>query len=371
MPDFYGILGVPRDASAEDVKRAYRRLARESHPDANPDDPHAEERFKQISEAYQVLSDPDARGRYDAFGTADPRAGAGAGGFGDLGDIMEAFFGGGPFGRARTRQRTAAVAGQDVGASVTLTFDEAVFGAKRPVDFTALGRCERCNGEGCEPGTFRSRCQRCGGQGEIRATRQTILGTVVTSRPCPACGGAGEAPAVPCVDCRGAGRTARRFSHTIEVPPGVQDGMTLRLRGNGEQGARGGPDGDLFVSIAVEPHEVFERDGDDLACAMRVPVTQAILGAEMPVQTLDGIETIRIAPGTQHGTVVRIKGKGAPRLDRGGRGDLRVYLAVEVPQKLTPEERALIEQLAELRGETISPDERGIFQRLRDTLRGQ
>lgn len=351
MPDYYAILGVDRSASPDDIKRAYRRLARESHPDANPDDPHAEERFKQISEAYQVLSDPGARQRYDTFGSAG-NAGPTMGGFGDLGDIMEAFFGGSPFGRARG-PRSSAVAGQDVGLGVTLAFEDAIFGAKEPVSFQALARCDRCGGDGCEPGTFRGRCGRCGGQGEIRATRNTILGTVMTSRPCAACDGTGEAPAVPCTACAGRGRAMREVEVTVEIPPGVQDGMTLRLRGRGEQGARGGPDGDLFVRVNVMPHEVFERDGDDLVCEVRVPLTQAILGGEIPIETLDGARALSVPAGTQHGSVLALKGLGAPRLDGRGRGDLRAHVTVEIPSRLSAEERALVEKLAALRGEAV------------------
>jgi molecular chaperone DnaJ len=369
MPDYYGILGVAHEASSEEIKRAYRKLARESHPDANPTDPHAEERFKLVTEAYEVLSDPEKRQRYDTFGDAGAQS-AGFGGFGDLGDIMEAFFGGSPFGRARTRTRSSAMPGQDIGASATVTLDEVVTGTRRTIELATLARCARCNGDGCEPGTYRGRCSRCGGQGEIRSSRNTILGTVMTSRPCTTCGGVGEAPTVPCTQCRGDGRVHNTRSVDVEIPPGVGDETTLRLRGQGEVGVRGGADGDLFVRIRVQPHDVFSRHGDDLACELPVPLTQAILGADIPVQTIDGETSIRIAPGTQHGTMLRVRGKGVPHLDGRGRGDLIVHVSVEVPEKLSAEERSLFEQLAELRHEKVMGEQRGIFRRLRDSFLG-
>lgn len=369
MPDYYAILGVARDASAEDIKRAYRKLARESHPDTNQHDPHAEERFKQVSEAYQVLSDPEARQRYDTFGDTAGAAG-GFGGFGDLNDIMDAFFGGSPFGRStRARRRSAAVPGQDVGVGVSLSLLDVVTGTTVPIEIDSAEVCSRCSGDGCEPGTFRGSCSRCGGQGEIRASRQTILGTVMTSRPCTQCGGAGEAPAVPCNQCRGEGRVRGRRTVRVQVPPGVNDGMTLRLRGEGEPGVRGGADGDLFVRINIEPHDIFERDGDDLIGDLAISLSQAVLGAQIPVKTLDGEEEVRIDPGTQHGAIIRLKARGMPRLDGRGRGDLLVHVSVEIPRSLTSEERSLFERLAQLRGEDVGSDSRSLFRRMRDTFR--
>lgn len=369
MPDYYGVLGVARDASPDDIKRAFRRLARDSHPDANPEDPHAEERFKQLNEAYEVLSDPEKRRRYDTFGDAD--ASGGFGGMGDLGDIMDAFFGGSPFGRARTRPRTTAVPGRDVAVAAVLSLEEAVFGASRALTVETLQRCERCNGDMCEPNTFMSRCSRCGGQGEIRASRQTLLGTVMTSRPCPQCNGAGESPAVPCTACRGAGRLPATRTVSVDIPAGVDDGTTVRVRGQGEQGARGGPDGDLYVQVRVQPHEVFHREGFDLHCELDVPLTQAVLGATIPVETLDGGHEISIPPGTQHGTVLRLKGLGVTRLDGRGRGDLLVHVVVDVPRAVKGEERELFERLAQVRGEAVDEPQPGLLKRLRDTLLGQ
>ncbi|MBI4728142.1 MAG: molecular chaperone DnaJ [Acidobacteria bacterium] len=367
MPDYYRILGVERTASQEEIKRAFRALARKWHPDRNPD-AEAEERFKEAGEAYEVLCDPVKRERYDTFG--DARAQPGLGGFGDLGDIIESFFGGTPFGRARARPRGAGVDGGDVAARLDVTFREAVFGCSKGVEVSALRACGRCRGGGCDPGTFRSRCTRCGGSGEVRTVRQSVFGTVMASRPCPDCGGVGERPAVPCRDCRGEGRTPQATTLTVDIPPGVQEGMTLRLRGRGEAGVRGGADGDLYVQLAVAPDPVFERDGDDVVCSLEVPLTQAILGAELTVDTLDGEETIRIAPGTRPGTVVRIKGHGAPRLHGRGRGDLVVHVVVDIPRALKAKERALVEELAAVRGEPVGRGGKGMLSRLRDSLRG-
>jgi molecular chaperone DnaJ len=371
MPDFYGILGVPRTAAPDDIKRAYRKLARDSHPDANPEDPHAEERFKAVNEAYAVLSDPEKRQRYDTFGDANAQ-GIPAGFGGDFSDILSAFFGGGsPFGGARTRARTSAMPGRDVAVEVEMSLEEAVFGASRSFTLNVLSRCATCGGDGCAPGTFRGRCSRCGGQGEIRQTRNTMLGTVMTSRPCDVCAGSGEAPSVPCETCGGDGRTAERREETVDVPAGVDHGTTLRLRGRGEHGVRGGQDGDVFLTVRVRPHEIFERNGNDLECALHVPLTQAVLGAKMEVPTLDGPESLAVPAGTQHGEVLRLRGKGAARLDGRGRGDLLVHVSVAVPMQVGVEERALFEQLAKLRGEEVNGEQPGLFRRLRDTFRAR
>lgn len=371
MPDHYAVLGVARDATSEDIKKAYRRLARESHPDANPDDPHAEERFKEVGAAYAVLSDPEKRARFDRYGDAAPQSG----GFADPFDIFEAFFGGSGFGRARAHRRTSAVAGQDLGASVALTLEEAVAGARRTLDVDTVVVCEACTGTGCAPDTSRASCATCAGHGEVRQQRNTILGTVMTTRPCPTCGGAGESPTDPCTACRGAGRVRSKTSLTVDIPAGVDDGTTLRLRGRGEAGVRGGPDGDLFVQIGVARHDVFIRDGADLRCQLDLPLTQAVLGAEIEVPTIDGTTTVRVPAGTSHGTVLRLRGHGAGTPDGRLTGDLLVHVAIVVPKNLSHEERDLFEKIAELRnegvgGETVSGETRGLLGRLRDTILG-
>lgn len=367
-PDHYAVLGVPRDATAEDIKKAYRRLARESHPDAHPNDPHAEERFKELGQAYAVLSDADKRARFDRFGDEGPQVG----GFGDAFDIFETFFGGSGFGgRGRAQRRTSAVPGQDLGIAVVLTLEEAVSGARRQIDVDGVDVCSACDGSGCAEGTSRATCANCKGQGELRQARNTILGTVMTSRPCPACAGVGEAPTDPCPGCRGAGRVRAKKSLTVDIPAGVDEGTTLRLRGRGEAGVRGGGDGDLFVQISVAPHDVFVRDGANLRCQLDLPVTQAVLGAEIEVPALEGTASVRIAPGTQHGTIIRVRGKGAGTVDGRTPGDLLVHVSLVVPKNISSEEREAFEKIAQLRGETVVGESRGLLGRLRDQLLGQ
>jgi molecular chaperone DnaJ len=362
--DPYEVLGVARDASADEIKRAFRQLARRYHPDANPS-PDSEARFKEINAAYEVLSDPAKRERYDMFGDANSTAGFG--GFGDLGDLMESFFGS-AFG-ARTRGRPGGpVRGGDLSMRIELSFEEAVFGAVKQVTIGVLRACERCHGSACEPGTFKTRCARCGGSGELRNVQRSIFGQVVSARPCPDCGGAGEAPASPCTACGGQGRVHVDEAVEVNVPAGIEMGNTLRLDGRGEAGARGGPNGDLYVQFVIRPHEVFEREGDQLLCSLRVPFTVAALGAELPLQTLDGEERIEVPAGTQPGTMLRMRGKGVPRLGGRGRGDLLVQIDVEVPAKLRAEERELLLKFAETRGE--HPGEaKGILDRIKDALR--
>lgn len=356
MADPYAVLGVSRNASADEIKRAYRRLAREHHPDTSSS-PGAEERFKQVNAAYEVLSDPERRQRYDMFGDDGSRAAAGTagaggfGGFGDLGDLFESVFGAG-FGRARPRgPRPVAERGGDVETTVRLAFRDAVFGTKQTVEVYAAGVCEPCGGDGLSPGSRRVRCGACEGTGEIRHVQRSIFGAMMTSRPCGRCSGAGQVPEAPCRSCGGEGRVMRSAKVVVEVPPGVEHGTTLRVRGRGEAGARGGQAGDLYVHIGVEPDSVFRRDGDDLHCRVQVPVSQAILGGAITVPTLDGEERIDVDPGTQPHTTVRVRGKGVPRLGGRGRGDLIVGLDVEIPKRLTGEQRDLIRRFAESRGE--------------------
>jgi molecular chaperone DnaJ len=363
--DHYQVLGVERGASADEIKRAYRDLARRYHPDANPD-PAAAERIKEINVAYEVLSDPGKRQRYDLYGDGGAPS---LGGFGDLGDIMESFFGSAFGGRTRTRSRPGQPSrGADLSLRIEVDFAEAVFGTTDSVKINILRSCERCTGSGCEPGTFRIRCATCGGSGEQRTQQRSIFGTVVSTRPCAACRGEGEVPADPCRECRGLGRIHREEQIEVAVPAGIADGQALRLDGRGEAGHRGGPAGDLYVQVSVRPHEVFARDGDDLFCSLTIPFTVAALGAEVPVPTLDGDEALRIPGGTQPGTMLRLRGKGVPRLGGRGRGDLIVQLTVDVPTKLGGEERALVEKLAEMRGERTG-EVKGILGRLKDAFK--
>lgn len=348
--DLYQVLGVRRDASEQDIKKAFRRLARENHPDVN-NDPEAERRFKEITLAYETLSDPAKRQRYDMFG------GEGLSRdmfsfLGDMDEIFEAFFGG-PFGRTRGRSRyaTRTRRGADLHVVLDLTFEEAAFGTRKDVEVQRLTRCERCGGNGAEPGTSPSRCARCDGRGEISDVRQSVFGTVMTSRACDICGGTGEVIASPCKECRGDGRVRTNQEVGVEIPAGVSDGMDLRIEGRGEEGPNGGAPGDLYMTLRVAPHPIFERRGSDLSAVLELPVTQALLGVEVEVATLDGSETLRLPPGTRSGTVLRLRGQGVPNLGRRGRGDLYVEVDLVVPTEMSKKERALVEELADLRDE--------------------
>ncbi|MGH2784067.1 MAG: molecular chaperone DnaJ [Actinomycetota bacterium] len=364
--DHYQVLGVDRGATADDIKRAYRKLARQYHPDANPD-PTASERIKEVNAAYEVLSDPAKRERYDLYG--DANTAAGFGGFGDLGDIMESFFGSAFGGRARGRARPGQpMRGADLSLRVAVEFAEAVFGTTQSVEVEVLRACERCAGSGCTPGTFRIKCATCGGAGEQRTTQRSIFGTVMSSRPCSACRGEGDVPADPCAECRGLGRMHKREQIEIAIPAGIADGQAIRLDGRGEAGNRGGPAGDLYVQVSVAPHDFFARDGDDLVCAMTIPFTAAALGAEIPVRTLEEDEPIKVPAGTQPGATLRLRGKGVPRLGGRGRGDLIIHVNVEVPAKLGGEERELLERFAKIRGERTG-EVKGILDRIKDAFR--
>jgi molecular chaperone DnaJ len=350
LPDLYGVLGVPRGASTEDIRRAYRRLARELHPDVNGD-PQAEQRFKQAVAAYETLSDPVKRRQYDLFGQTG--GGADVFGFADFGDIFEAFFGGGVGRRQRGGRRPSRTqAGEDLFVRVSLSFEEAAFGTTREVALDALGECDRCAGTGCEPGTSVTRCSRCGGAGEIQDVTRSLFGTVMTARTCGTCMGTGEQVVSPCTRCGGDGRVRNERTVSVDVPAGVADGMELRVTSSGNAGRAGGPIGDLYVSLHVEPHAIFERRGQDLVCALSVPMTMAALGSEVEIPMLDGEPTrVRLEAGTESGSVLRLRGQGIPNLGRRGRGDLYVTVVVETPKDLSKEERSLLEALAMLRGE--------------------
>ena len=346
--DLYEILGVARDASQDDIRRAYRSLARQHHPDVS-EDPAAERRFKQIAGAYEILSDPEKRRRYDTFGAA---GGSGGSPFGDIQDIFDMFFGGGAGGARRprgTRSRTRA--GEDLGTQVVLTFAEAAFGARRELEIERLVACDRCMGNGSEPGTAPSACRTCGGTGEMQEARRSIFGTIMTASPCRTCGGTGAEILDPCTRCRGRGRIETPDTVTVDIPAGVSDGLELRVAAAGNGGPGGGPAGDLYLGIRVEPSPAFERRGQDLFAVLDVSFAQAALGAEVEFEALDGTERVRIEPGTESGELLRLRGKGVPHLNRRGRGDLYVTVHVTVPKDLRRDERKLVEQLAELRGE--------------------
>jgi molecular chaperone DnaJ len=351
VPDLYAVLGVRPEASEDEIKRAYRKLARELHPDVNQD-PEAERRFKEVSAAYQTLSDPARRRQYDLFGSAPGGGVPDLFPFGDMGDIFDVFFGGGVGSRRRGGRRTRTQRGEDLFVQLTLSFEEAAFGTQKEVTVDTLEGCARCRGSGCEPGTHPSRCARCGGSGELQDIARSVFGTVMTARPCTVCEGTGEEIAAPCKDCGGESRIPRSQDLTVEVPAGVSDGMELRVSAGGQEGRQGGPPGDLYVSLKVEPHPVFERRGQDLVCGLPVPMTVAALGADVEIPTLDGEpERLRVEPGTESGTTIRLRGRGIPHLGRRGRGDLYVTVVVETPKARSREEESLLRQLGELRGD--------------------
>jgi molecular chaperone DnaJ len=344
--DLYEILGVPRDASTEDIRKAYRRLAREHHPDVNAD-PAAEERFKEVAAAYEILSDANKRAQYDAYGRGGPVEFP----FGDMSDLFEAFFGTGTFGRRRAGPRSRVQRGEDVFADVRLGFREAAFGVRREIRVARMETCDRCGGNGAEPGTSPERCRTCGGTGQVQDVRRSIFGTVMTAHPCSTCEGTGEEIVSPCERCLGRGRVATEATVTVDVPAGVSDQMELRISEAGHAGRSAGPGGDLYVTVHVDEDPVFERHGQDVFAILDVPLVQAALGARVEVETLDGTETIEIEPGTDPGTTVRLRGQGIPNLGRRGRGDLFLTIAVETPRDLSKDERRLLEELARLRGE--------------------
>jgi molecular chaperone DnaJ len=362
-PDLYAVLGVSRDASPDEIKKAYRRLARDLHPDVNAD-PATQERFKEVTAAYDILSDPEKRQRYDAGG-ADP---FGAG-FGSFGDIFEAFFGGGM--GARGGQRSRVRRGADALVRVTLDLAEAAFGTTQEVSYDTAVACATCNGAGTANGTHPDTCGTCHGRGEVSQVTRSFLGQVMTTRPCPRCGGAGTVITSPCATCAGEGRVAKRRTLTVKIPAGVEHGMRIRLSGEGEVGPGGGPAGDLYVEIAERTHDVFEREGDDLHCKVSLPMTAAALGTKLVLTTLDGDEDIDIRPGTQPGTVMTLRARGVPHLRGTGRGDLHVHVEVKTPTQLDAEQERLLRELARLRDEEHpdgNPGGGGLFGRLRDVL---
>jgi len=373
--DYFGVLGLAREASDSDIKRAYRRLARDLHPDVNPD-PEAKERFQEVSRAYEALTDPEKRRIVDLGGDPfDSGGGGGNGfggaGFGGLGDIMDAFFGGattrGPRGRTR--------AGRDALIPLELELDEAVFGTVKELTVDTAVLCDVCAGAGTAPGTHVTTCTTCGGRGEVQSVQRSFLGQVVSSRTCPTCSGTGQVIPEPCVKCAGDGRVRARRTISVKVPAGVEDGMRIRLTGQGEVGPGGGPAGDLYVEVHERPHDVFTRDGEDLHCRVTLPMTAAALGTTLNLKTLDGEEELVIAPGTQSGSVLTLRAHGAPRLRATGRGNLVVHVDVVTPTKLDGEQERLVRELAALRGEDQPESHReaqgGLFSRVRDAFHGR
>jgi molecular chaperone DnaJ len=368
--DYYEVLGVDRSATVEEVKRAYRRLARQYHPDVS-DAPDAETRFKEINEAYQVLSDPEKRAAYDRWGHAGLSGAQGVEwGFRDPFDIFEEFFGGLSGFGFRTTQRRGPQRGADLRYDLRLTFEEAVFGCQKEIEVTRREVCPECKGSGAEPGTNPVRCAECNGTGQVRQVQRSIFGSFVNVTTCPVCRGAGETIPIPCRRCDGTTRVFNTRRLQVTIPAGVDTGTQVRLAGEGEPGEHGGPPGNLYVVLDVEPHPHFRRRGDDLLLEMTVNVAQAALGATITVPTLEGEEKVEIAPGTQAGTLLRLRGRGVPHLRRNGRGDLLILVRVEVPTKLSPEQRDLFKRLAATLGSesVVQVKEPTLFDRLREAL---
>jgi molecular chaperone DnaJ len=367
MPrDYYEVLGVSREASETEIKKAFRRLARELHPDVNQAS-DAEDRFKEAAEAYEVLSDAERRRTYDAYGHEGLRSGGfdpGAG-FGSIDDIFQAFFGGGGFGFGGGGRRAAA--GGDVGIEIEVELAEVATGVRREVTYDVVAPCEHCHGNGAEPGTPISTCERCGGSGELRAVTRTPFGQMVRSAPCDVCGGAGKVPQTPCEACGASGRTRQSRTSAIEIPAGIEEGQRMRIAGAGHAGEPGAPAGDLYVEVAVAEDERFEREGTDLISTVSIPATEAMLGTTVTVPTLDGEEEIEVAAGTQPGHQYVLKGLGLPRLSGRRRGNQRVILEVVVPTNLGDEQRELVERLDEtLEEDNLTPHRgEGLFGRVR------
>lgn len=353
--DYYEILGVPKTATEAEIKSAFRKQAKTCHPDLHPGDKAAEARFKELNEAAEVLGDPEKRAKYDQFGHAafDPSMGGQnpfEGGFGGFGfsDIFDQMFGGG-FGGG-TRTQNGPVAGNDLRYSMTLTFEEAAFGVRREILIPREESCSTCGGTGAKPGTQPVRCTTCGGTGQVRTQQNTILGSFTATRPCSACRGTGKIIKEPCQDCKGTGRVRRNTRIVVNVPAGIDNGQTISMRGEGEAGLRGGPRGDLYISVTVRPHKLFQRRGYDLYLEMPIPFTTAALGGEITVPTLRESVRYTVPAGTQSGATFRLREQGVPRLHNQGRGDLLVKVYIEVPKKLTEEQKHLLTQFAATQG---------------------
>lgn len=373
--DYYEILGIEKNASDADIKKAYRKLAKQYHPDVNPGDRAAEAKFKEINEAYEILNDPQKRARYDQYGHAgtDPNGFGGfEGGFGDfdfggIGDIFETFFGGSGFGRS-SRTRKGPQKGADLKYAMEISFEEAAFGVEREIMINRMESCSTCGGTGSKPGTSPSTCKHCNGTGQIQYKQTTPFGQFVNVKTCDVCRGEGKVITDPCESCSGKGKIRKSVKLKINVPAGIDDGQTISLRGEGEPGSKGGPAGDLYISISVRPHPLFQRQGNDVICDIPITFVQAALGAELEVPTLDGKVKYSIPEGTQTGSVFRLKSKGIPFIRGNGRGDQYVKVNVEVPKKLNEKQKAALKEFAELSGDDVYEQRKGFFDKMKDAL---
>jgi len=373
--DFYEVLGVSKGASDDEIKKAYKKMARKYHPDLNPDNKEAEEKFKEVNEAYEILSDADKKARYDQFGHAgvDPNFGAGGFGggfdggfdFGDLGDIFGSFFGGGFGGGGRRANPNAPVRGESIRMSLTISFEEAAFGCEKEVSVDRMEPCSSCGGNGCAPGTSPEVCPDCHGTGTVQVRRQTPMGVFATSAPCGRCGGKGKIIHQPCPDCRGVGNVRKSKKIKASIPAGIDNGQTISIRGQGHAGKNGGPAGDLLITITVRPHELFRREGTSVLCEAPITFAQAVLGAELEIPTIDGKVKYDLPEGTQSGTTFRLKGKGIPSINGRGRGDQYVTVYIETPRNLNKEQKEALKKFAESVGENNYEDRKKFFKKFK------
>ena len=372
--DYYEVLGVSRGASEDELKKAYKKMARKYHPDLNPGDKSAEEKFKEVNEAYEVLSDADKKARYDQYGHAgvDPNFGAGGFGggfdggfdFGDLGDIFGSFFGGG-FGGGRRTNPNAPQRGESIRMSIAISFEEAAFGCEKAVTVERYETCDTCHGNGCAPGTSPEVCPDCHGTGTVQVRRQTPMGVFATSAPCAKCGGKGRIIHQPCKDCRGSGMVRKKKTIQASIPAGIDNGQTISIRGQGNAGKNGGPAGDLLITITVRPHELFRREGTSVLCEAPITFTQAVLGAELEIPTIDGKVKYTLPEGTQSGTTFRLKGKGIPSINGRGRGDQYVTVYIETPKNLNKEQKEALKKFAETMGESNYEEQKKFFKKFK------